>query len=237
MVAWRVWVVVTMLAVVASARAEAPDTAPTPSAPSAEGAAAGQVRRFYVPPPPQKRLEGGRVGAGTRSLRASRCAARLTVLAPEDHVGLTVEAQPTLYFLLEEDTPCGVQFVLNDRRQVPPLVETVVLESGRAGLHAIRLGDHGITLEPDIDYDWFVQVTDDPSRRAPQIFSGGQVRRIEPPRGLEADLAAKGAVRSQVLGDRSLWYDAVAARVAESGAGASAPKRKALLEEIGIGLP
>lgn len=226
---------VALSAAASSAEKPAAEAAPDPASPAAS------QKRFYVPPAPGKRLEGGRVGAGTRSVRATRCAARLTVLAPEDHVGLTVEAQPTLFFLLAEDTPCSVQFVLNDRRQVPPLVEASVLEAGRKGLHAIRLADHGITLEPGVDYDWFVQVTDDPSRRAPQNFSGAQVRRIEPPPDLEAALAAPGAVRSRVLGAHSLWYDAVAAQEEEaratSGQDRAAPPDAGMLEEVGISLP
>lgn len=226
----------------AAAAEEAPGAAGDPGQPAGStGTSAPERKRFYVPPAPGKRVEGGLVGAGTRSARASRCAARLTVLAPEDHVGLTSQAQPTLHFFLSGDTPCSVQFVLNDRRQVPPLVEASLLEAGGQGFHAIRLADHGITLEPGVEYDWFVQVTDDPSRRAPQNFSGAQVRRVEAPATLEAELGSQGAVRSRVLGAHSLWYDAVSARLEERGvhpeSGASSPQDTAILEEIGVAVP
>ena len=156
-----------------AAAADAPPPAPAAVKPSSP----------YVPPPPEKRLSGGRVGGGTRSIRPTRCATKLTVLVPEDHGGLTGDAQPTLYYYVAADTDCSVQFVLNDRRQVPPLVETSVLRQGRAGFHAISLRDLGITLERGVDYDWFVQLQPPAPAAggtgAPEAFSGGQIRRVE----------------------------------------------------------
>jgi hypothetical protein len=164
---------------------------------------------LYVPPAPEGRLAGGRVGGGTRSTRPSPCSTKLSVLVPEDHGGLTTEAQPTLYFFLSHDTECPVEFVLNDRRQVPPLVEAAVKTPRTAGVHAIRLADFGLSLEPDVDYDWFVQVKAPDAKKSPDAYAGGQIRRVAAPSGLADELAKPGAQPAEVLGQSSLWYDAV----------------------------
>jgi len=166
---------------------------------------------LYVPPAPDGRLAGGRVGGGTRSTRPNPCGAKLSVIAPEDHAGLTLEAQPTLYYFLSGDTDCEVSFVLNDRRQVPPLVEAAVPAPHAAGLHAIRFTDSGVSLEPEIEYDWFVQLKGRAGEPGPAAFSGAQVRRVAPSAALVAELAKPGARKAQVLGRHSIWYDSVAA--------------------------
>jgi hypothetical protein len=170
---------------------------------------------FYVPPAPQGRLAGGRVGGGTRASRPSACNTKLSVLVPEDHVGLTTEAQPTLYFFLSQDTDCAVEFVLNDRRQVPPLIEVAVKTPRTAGIHAIRLADFGLSLEPEVDYDWFVQVRGAEAKKSPEAYGGGQIRRVTAPAGLAEELAKPGARPANVFAQNSLWYDAVAALSAE----------------------
>src|SRR4029450_10552807 len=52
--------------------------------------------------PPQRGVPGGREGAGSRSL--GRSLPVLTVLAPQDHTGLTVQQQPVLYWYLSHET-------------------------------------------------------------------------------------------------------------------------------------
>jgi hypothetical protein len=198
-----------------------------------------KARGIYRPPLPQDQLKGGTVsGAGTRGGSAGACGTRVSVLVPIDHGGFTLEAQPTLYFLLSSDTSCKIELVLNDRRRVPPLVEAAVKTPPRAGLHAIRLADFGISLEPNVDYDWFVQVRRNANDQVPETFAGGQIRRIAPPDGLAADLAKPGAQRAETLGERSIWYDAVAALSAEidaaPGDAALREQRAGLLEDAGL---
>ena len=185
-----------------------PETgAPTPTKSPLSG--------FYEPPAPDKRLAGGTVSGSTRSGHTSLCGATVVVLAPTDHIGFTLEAQPTLYFYLSEGADCSVELMVNDRRKVSPLLESPVKTPPKAGLHAARLADFGISLEPNVNYDWFVQVRSASGPPAPDAYAGGQIRRIAAPDGLAADLAKRGARRSATLGQRSLWYDAVAALSAE----------------------
>lgn len=175
----------------------------------------------YVPPPPEKRLSGGRVGGGTRSIRPGACGVRPVALVPEDHGGLTAASQPILFYYLPQDTACTVQFILNDRRQVPPLVEKPVATPGRAGIHGVRLAELGLTLEPGVEYDWFVQLSPGGVAGSPEAFSGGQVRRLAAP-----DEAPSSA----------LWYEAVAAAFDAGGAsgGGRTQQQQELLAVVGL---
>jgi len=180
------------------------------------GAKDAETAVSYVPPPPAKRLEGGRVGGGTRSIRAARCGAEVKALVPADHGGLTALAQPVLHYQLSGDTDCTVRFVLNDRRQIPPLVETALPAPATAGVHAVALADVGVSLEPGVDYDWFVQVSEE-GEKAPASFSGGQIRRVTPE-------------EAGALGGRALWYDVVSDALA---ADASPDARAAVMGWVG----
>jgi hypothetical protein len=197
-----------MVALAGLGPARASGAGPDAASSSASAAPAGSL---YVPPPPAKRLEGGRAGGGTRSIRQPVCAARPVAMVPEDHGGFTAEAAPTLWYFLSADVGCSVRFVLKDRRQEPSLLEASVAAAGRAGFHAIRLTDLGVTLAPGVDYDWLVEVMPATEDSRPGAFSGGPIRRIERPAALDAELAAAGASRAEILGHRSLWYDAVTA--------------------------
>jgi hypothetical protein len=132
-----------------------------------------------------------------------------------------------------------VEFVLNDRRTVTPLVEAAVKTPGTAGLHAIRLADFGASLEKEVDYEWFVQLRSRTERPAPDTYGGGQIRRVAAPADLPVELAKADARRAQVLAQRSLWYDALAALSGEidasPGDAALHAQRAGLLESVGLG--
>jgi hypothetical protein len=160
----------------------------------------------YVPPAPDRLLPGGRMGGSTRG--PAVCPSELLALVPVDHVGLTAEAQPTLYWFLGEETGCRIDFVLNDPQATRPLVERELRGPHGAGIHALSLADFGVSLEPGRVYTWFVQIVPDPEARSKDTLSGGQVERVAPPsEGSEPSPVA----RARVLGREGLWYDALAA--------------------------
>jgi len=169
--------------------------------------AQGEAADVYVPPAPDRLVPGGRMGGSTRG--PASCPSELLALVPEDHVGLTASAQPTLYWFVGEATDCRVDFVLNDPRATTPRVERQLEGTHAAGIHALDLAEMGISLDPGVVYTWFVAFVTDRDARSKDVLSGGQIQRVDTP-----DAAAGGSpaiARAQALGQRGLWYDALAA--------------------------
>ena len=71
--------------------------------------------------PPLRGAPAGRVAGGTRG--PNEKFPYLCLLVPE-HVGLTTNAQPSLYYFVSHSTSCPVEFVLLEKRAVYPLIET-----------------------------------------------------------------------------------------------------------------
>jgi hypothetical protein len=67
----------------------------------------------------------------------------------------------------------------------------------------LRLADHGIALEPDVDYEWSIALVPDPSKRSHDVVSTAWLRRIGAGDGAGPQTAGE-------LAERSLWYDALA---------------------------
>ena len=107
------------------------------------------------------------------SLSASANEIELLPIAP-DHVGLTVQKSPVLYFYISQATSLPIRFTLFDNRKVPPLVDVRLRSPTRPGYWAIRLEDYGVVLEEEVQYRWYVQ----PDLLGKEYFLGGVIERI-----------------------------------------------------------
>ena len=80
-------------------------------------------------------------------------------MSPATYNARTLTDRPTLYWFLSLNTESAVRFAL---REVANRVSTTVLECEvpgpiAAGVHTIRLADHGVVLRTDRRYSWFVR--------------------------------------------------------------------------------
>ena len=177
--------------------------------------------------PPSRGAPSGRVGGGTRGLRVLSLAA----LAP-DHTGLTLSAQPALYYFVPASTAVRIALRPAADANAQPLIEKDLPPAARAGIQRIELKALGVTLAPGVEYGWTVSDA--------HATSSGRIRRIEP----SADLARKlngvpsGRSRYTLLAREGVWYDALdeVSRAADSGAASALAgrHRAALLEQIGL---
>jgi hypothetical protein len=163
---------------------------------------------------------------------------RIQVLAP-DHVGLTQEASPTLYWTLSESTSLRVELVVTDERSEAPLVDRA-LDGARAGTHALSLASLGISLAPGVTYRWYATLVPDPEERTSEVVSGGAIRRVELPPALAREIAeGEPGRRAHRLAEAGLFYDALdtLARWTSEHPGAPEPRRhrEALLGAVGLG--
>ena len=156
--------------------------------------------------PPFRGAPAGRVGGGTRGSGDEK--AHLQVLAP-DHVGLTIQHQPSLYWFLSGPSAYPLEFTLIENKAAKPMLEKRLESCNNSGLQCIRLSDHGVSLQPDVLYQWFVALVPDAERRSKDILSGGFIKRIQPPGGLEQTPDEGGKTRMvHIYADAGLWYDA-----------------------------
>jgi hypothetical protein len=186
--------------------------------------------------PPLRGAPRGRIGGGTRGTGAGVIV--LSALAP-DHSGRTTSEQPSLYWSISSATAFPVEVTLVDASSTEPVLELTIPQPVRAGLHAIRLADHGIRLAEGVPYRWYVAVVPDVNRRSKDILAGGIIERVPPPDGLHERLArARSEDRPSIYAEAGLWYDALAAssdliaRAPEDGT--LREQRAALLGQVGL---
>jgi hypothetical protein len=187
--------------------------------------------------PPNRGAPKTRVGGATRGTRTPG-APSLAALVPEDG-GLTLEPQPVLYWYLSQPTNGRVDVTIVDESSVAPLLEATIQGPIGAGVHAIRLADHGVSLAPGVDYQWFVALVPDAERRSNDVIAGGGIERIESPAGLREKLESSPEVsRSNVLAAAGIWYDAldVLSRAVEAAPRDTGKRssRAALFEQVGL---
>jgi hypothetical protein len=197
-----------------------PDAPPVYSAPGPSDAELARLRRPSV------------IRAGAAP------APRIQALAP-DHVGLTADASPTLYWTLSQSTDLRVELVVTDERAEAPIVDQA-LDGARAGTHALHLAPLGVSLAPGVTYRWYATLVPDPEERTSEVVSGGAVRRVDPAPELARRLAeVEPGRRAHVLAEAGYFYDAldlVSRWTAEHHPGAPEPKRyrEALLRSVGL---
>jgi hypothetical protein len=159
--------------------------------------------------PPLRGAPAGRVAGGTRG--PNEKFPYLCLLVPE-HVGLTTNAQPSLYYFVSQSTSCPVEFVLLKKGAVYPLVETRIQSPKQSGIHAIYLSDYGARLKKGIQYRWFVALVPDAQHRSKDVLAAGAIEFIDMPHGLSTELqsASEGEAPS-IYAEAGIWYDALAA--------------------------
>jgi hypothetical protein len=161
----------------------------------------------YVPPlldePEAMEDESPRDAAGE--------AAILQALAP-DHVGLTTHAQPTLYWYAQ--TPVVVRFKIAplNKDGAAPLLEVEAGSKKLAGIQQLNLGDHKISLQPELVYQWSVAQVDDKDSPSAGVVASGFIERMEPGEGLTSRIKMnQGTKLVTVYANEGIWYDALEA--------------------------
>jgi hypothetical protein len=173
--------------------------------------------------PPLRGAPATRVGGGTRSIGTQ--ALTVNVLAPNE-TGFTTRDNPTVYWYVSQPLNTPVELTLTTteplKDAVPTTLELTLQPPIAQGVHALRLGDHGVTLKPGVEYQWFVAVVSNPAQRSNDVVAGGGIKRIAP-----ADAVGDG-----------VWYDALdqlSQQISANPADARLrQQRAALLEQVGL---
>ncbi len=210
-------------------------TAGEPVKTSAMGAATGG-KKAVVYRPPRRGTPSTRVGGGSRGTDAS--APSLFVLTPED-TGLTLQAQPTLYWFVSRPVDAQMEFTLITENDLQTVVEKRMSDLVSEGIHGASLKALGVELKAGASYQWSVAIVTDQGNRSSDVFASGTIERVAKSEVLPAVQAGS----SRNLGvsnyaEAGLWYDALeaAARLIENHPDQkhSLEQRASLLEQVGL---
>jgi Domain of Unknown Function (DUF928) len=165
--------------------------------------------QFPVYAPPKKLTPRARVGGTLRGTDGTD--PEIVPLVP-DHVAFTVKKTPTLNWYLSKPTTYPIHFTINNIQQVRPIYEGVLPPPKQEGVQSIDLKALGITLEPNVQYRWFVSATRNSDSFSEDIVGGGMIERCEimeclGPMGAVLTCDESSVRRNVVSG---LWYDAMA---------------------------
>jgi hypothetical protein len=163
--------------------------------------------RPLVYQPPLRGAPGGRVGGGTRGIGDELVT--ISALAP-NHVGLTSQEQPTLYWFLSNQTKHPIEVTLVIEEVIQPLLEKRLPLPIQPGIHPIRLRDFNLHLLRTIQYRWFVALIPDAERRTKDILAGGIIERIELPEAVRVKLSqADQLTIPYIYAESGIWYDTI----------------------------
>ena len=189
--------------------------------------------------PPMRGAPSTRVGGGSRSAGFNL---RLNVLAPSE-TGYTLQGQPTVYWFASEaiDSPVELTVVSTEslRAASKPALEITLKPPIAKGVHALRLAEYGVTLKPDVEYQWFVAVVRDPAQRSNDVLAGGTIKRVAADPAMQSKLKQTAPAQLPgVYAEGGIWYDAIDQLSKQIGAGPdsqrSRTQRAELLEQVGL---
>jgi len=172
---------------------------------------AGQQEGFELPiyTPPKQLAPRARVGGTLRGADGNE--PEIVALVP-DHVGLTVKQTPTLNWFLSKPTTYPLFFTLNDTQKLLPIYEGPLPAPTQAGVQSIDFKTLGLSLEPNIQYRWFVSARRNPDSPSQDIVAGGMIERCEFSECLMITsvntTCDRNSVRTNALA--SMWYEAIA---------------------------
>ena len=181
--------------------------------------------------PPRRATPRALVGGG---LRGTRGLPLPLALVPA-HVALTSAAAPSLFWWIGTALPEGTTVVLTvaTDESPEPLAEVTLPLPRQAGVQRVKLGDYGVELAPDVEYEWSIALASSGSSRANDQLATGYITRVEQP----AALAGKTS-GARALAAAGLWYDALAAVSDEIEVRPADPRpraaRDALLQQAGL---
>jgi hypothetical protein len=179
------------------------DQAATP-APSKRRGASSLLKLDYKGPvgAPAVRESGGTRG-GDQKLPP------IYALAP-NHVALTTQAQPVLFWYQSKPANAAFTLSLVEPKNPKPLVSASQPKADKSGIHALKLSDWKVTLQPGVEYKWNVSLVSNPEHPSDAEVDSAVIKRVPMPEGLDAKLAdASLAEKAVVYAGAGLWYDAL----------------------------
>jgi hypothetical protein len=154
-----------------------------------------------------------RAHIGGRSRGAKADAPQLIALVP-DHIAFTIKSDPSLCWYLSMNTSRPITFTVVDSRGIRPILEQSLPSPIRAGIHCIRLREHGIDLKEQEQYRWFITLVWNPEKPSQDLVAGGMIERIPFDEACALNMPCTwNTCELEAVyryAESGLWYDAIA---------------------------
>ena len=189
----------------------------------------------YTPPKRQRAIKTA--GTGSRGCEGFSNKVTLQLLVPNNHVGQTTKARPTLMAYLAGAPEAEVSLV---QRGVPQPLYVSKVKPNAQGIVKVDIPEEVAGLEAGKDYRWSVAVVCNPNRRSADVYAEAYIERVNVPETIEKQVSA--ATTDQVLGqayaEAGIWYDTLEAVSQASVNPSDNPSVKTdlsdLLNQVGI---
>ncbi len=126
--------------------------------------------------PPKKLTPRARMGGDVRGTDSTE--PEVKALVP-DHVGLTIKETPIVNWFVSKPTSNQVVVTLRDDRSPKAFQEKTIPSPKQPGIYTINFKELGFSLEPNVQYRWFVSVILDPNQYSHNPVAGGMIERCE----------------------------------------------------------
>lgn len=153
------------------------------------------------------------VSGGTRgicSLDQSLPSPSLTVLLPQDKLGLTTRQHPEFFVYIPQTAATEAEFLLIDPNGEYEYRARYTLPK-TGGVVKIELPESETALEVGTEYEWMFAIVCDPDSRDKDIVDGGVVKLTELSSTQTRQLQqAQPLTQAQLYAEYGIWHDAVA---------------------------
>lgn len=176
---------------------------------------AAQSSRRLTFVPTGRGMPGQRVAGATRFGECTQGKlANIVALMPEDNLGLTATANPSLFFYVPQSTAKAAELlILSEGGDLVATQEVPI--NGKAGILSVTLDPAKVTLQPGQKYQWIFSLTCKPNEPDANPFVTGWIERTELDSNLAAVIArVPAAERLPLLAANQLWNDTLATLVA-----------------------
>ncbi|NEP51393.1 MAG: DUF928 domain-containing protein [Moorea sp. SIO3C2] len=167
----------------------------------------------YKPPPEPSRPKTPTIISGTRGGCTKHGKAKLTTLAPQEHIGQTVSTHPTFAWFVPESESLPMKFQLyqvyqDDVNENPQPIQNIELKT-TPGIMTHSLSEDELGLSVGQRYRWQVVIICETSHPSSAIVAEAYIDVVQESPDLKIALAAatNPVDRSDIYAERGFWYD------------------------------
>lgn len=182
------------------------------NAPFLGGVLFAEAKAIRYVPPSRRGAPARTQGGGSRGCELE--SVPVTLLAPPDHVGMTTEAHPKLFWYSAQDSILPMQISLVEPGVSEPLWVTQ-MPTGSAGFNSIQIPDTVPDLVAGRRYRWTVTRLCNVHRPSNNTYARGWVERVASNPIAKAVKALSITDRVNAYAEAGLWYDAVTEAVGD----------------------